>query len=225
MSARDALDICRWIQRQRKRHGLSGTTQAVAHAIAHRIDADYKAWPSLATIAEDAGVSLRTVKRSLTALEAVGILTRERRRRPDGSHASTVYRFTGEGIPGQTTLPLDGQRLGQPGPGTGAGCTLPSERDQPNGFLSRKREGACGEVRDHGTPPATVDPEPATVDPEAVERLPGRLRDIVHRRGIQTREHDRDASREPHAWARWGGGADRTLTCLPRSTPARGAGR
>ena len=172
MSARQALDVCRWLQEQRRKHGLRPSALQVVHAIAHRIDGEFRAWPSLATLCRDTGLALATIKRALNALEAAGVITRERRRRADGSHGSTVYRITGEGIPGQASLPLESPvdnpkgGLAHGEPRTGSRRAMPSERDHSNGDIYLEE---------------SLGPAPV-VDPETVAKLPSVLRSIVERR-------------------------------------------
>lgn len=92
MTARTALDLCRWLQGV----GLRPTCLLVAHAIGHRLGPDGTAWPSLRTLAGDTGLARSTVAVALRDLEDAGVLTRTRRTRPDGSRAATVYSFGGQ---------------------------------------------------------------------------------------------------------------------------------
>jgi len=59
------------------------------------VDSDGSAWPSISTLAERAGVSRRTVTRSLPRLAGAGYIVRERRRKAGGQKAfdSTLYRM------------------------------------------------------------------------------------------------------------------------------------
>ncbi|MEM3453200.1 MAG: helix-turn-helix domain-containing protein [Candidatus Hadarchaeum sp.] len=50
-----------------------------------------KAWPSLSKIAEKASISVATVKRALSELEAKGWIQRKSRKLPDEGYATTVY--------------------------------------------------------------------------------------------------------------------------------------
>lgn len=61
-------------------------------------------FPSIATLAAETAQSESTVKRSLTALESAGWITRERARRPNGSDTSTRYTAT---VPQHLTRPVD----------------------------------------------------------------------------------------------------------------------
>lgn len=92
MSARGALDLCRWLQGL----GLRPTCLLVAHAIAHRIDGNGRAWPSLRRLARDTGLARSTVAVALNDLEVAAVITRERRRRSDGQHVATVYSFVAQ---------------------------------------------------------------------------------------------------------------------------------
>ena len=89
MTARTALDVCRWLQSL----GLRPSCLLVAHAIGHRLGPNGEAWPSLSTLARDTGLGRATVKRCLNDLEGDGVITRTRTRRADGSHGANVYSF------------------------------------------------------------------------------------------------------------------------------------
>lgn len=52
-------------------------------------------FPSVATLAHQAGRSVRHIRRTLAELEALGIIRREPRRRKDGGYGSNIYRLTG----------------------------------------------------------------------------------------------------------------------------------
>lgn len=73
---------------------------AVLLALASRATAaDGRAWPSLRTLAADAGVSRATVCRALMRLEAAGLVTRERQIAAAGDAATTCYVL----LPGRNT--------------------------------------------------------------------------------------------------------------------------
>ena len=52
-------------------------------------------FPSVPTLAEACGRSVRHVRRTLAALEALGVIERITRRRPDGGFSSNIYRLRG----------------------------------------------------------------------------------------------------------------------------------
>ena len=56
-----------------------------------RADAGGKCWPSLKTIASGLQLSVSTVQRALTELEAAGYVRRENRYRPNGGKTSNLY--------------------------------------------------------------------------------------------------------------------------------------
>jgi hypothetical protein len=62
----------KWAYQQK----LGGPTKSVLLALVNRTDSAGKCWPSIATLADDSGFSQRTVKRSLEALVAAGLVTR-----------------------------------------------------------------------------------------------------------------------------------------------------
>ena len=107
MTARTALDMCRWLQTL----GLRPACLLVAHAIGHRLNPDGEAFPSLRTLAKDTGLGLATVKRSLNELEGEGVITRTRRKREHGGYGSTIYSFGGQ---------WDLFRMRTAGPGVGS---------------------------------------------------------------------------------------------------------
>lgn len=137
MSTKQALDICRWLQVAVRERNLGGTALQVAHAIAHRINENAEAWPSLARLAYDTSLSTATVKRALNSLEDAGLISRTRRRRPDGGNDRTLYRILGfAGIRG------GGSQRAKGGSSQRAGGVAHSEpnmkRDQTNGSLREK---------------------------------------------------------------------------------------
>ena len=56
-----------------------------------RSDAEGKCWPGIKRIAADLHLSRSTVKRALADLERAGFLTRQERRRENGSRTSNLY--------------------------------------------------------------------------------------------------------------------------------------
>ena len=72
---------------------LKSSAKAVAYALLSRIGNKAYCWPSLKTLAQDAGLSVRAVQYALRALENACIITTTTRKRTDGSRTSNVYRF------------------------------------------------------------------------------------------------------------------------------------
>lgn len=155
MRAKEALDVCRWIQRQ----DVDRSEQSVLHALAHRMNAAGEAWPSLATLAADAKLSRRGLTKVLGRLERKRLLERTREFRANGSNAATRYRLLLDGWQGQ--LPL-----GNGGPYPRELGTPTSERDHSNEDLLLEDAGRA------------VD-KPTRA---GVEGLPARLRAVVERR-------------------------------------------
>ena len=69
------------------------SAKAVAFALLTRAGSKLLAWPSLKTIAQDSGLSVRGVRLALRALEDAKIILTIPRKRQDGSATSNVYRF------------------------------------------------------------------------------------------------------------------------------------
>lgn len=68
----------------------SATEKAVLLVLANYADERGKCWPSQRTVAKQACTSERTVRRMVADLEARGLLTRENRRRADGSRSTDI---------------------------------------------------------------------------------------------------------------------------------------
>jgi hypothetical protein len=77
---------------------LSATDWAVLHAIGLHADKDGRAYPSMARIAEIAGLKRNHVPRSTARLERRGLLRRERVPRPNGGWQVTHYELLYEPI-------------------------------------------------------------------------------------------------------------------------------
>ena len=78
---------------QIRRTDLKSSAKAVAFALLTRAGNKMVAWPSLKTLAGDAGLSVRCVRSCLRLLEQAEIITTIPRHRSDGSHTSNAYRF------------------------------------------------------------------------------------------------------------------------------------
>ena len=72
---------------------LKASAKAVAFALLTRAGQKLLCFPSIKTIAQDAGLSIRCVRSCLRLLEEAKIITTIERRRNDGSHTSNVYRI------------------------------------------------------------------------------------------------------------------------------------
>ena len=68
----------------------SATTKAVLMAVANYADEAGLCWPSQDQIADDTELSRHSVMRALDVLQELGLLTRERRHRKDGSRTSDM---------------------------------------------------------------------------------------------------------------------------------------
>jgi hypothetical protein len=81
-----------WLRAVQRRSTLTPKARAVAAVLFARMDDAGTCWPSLATIAADAGyVRSHSVLAALDELEAAGWLLRERRRKANGAPATTRY--------------------------------------------------------------------------------------------------------------------------------------
>lgn len=74
--------------------GLTPSEKLVLLALANYADANQRCFPSHATIATDTGLSDRTILTVLKSLEDAGLLTRQQRRRDDGSRSSDLITLT-----------------------------------------------------------------------------------------------------------------------------------
>lgn len=90
--------------------------------IASHANDDGECFPSQTTLAYRSGLSRRTVLRSLAELEERGVITRRKRRRPDGSRSSDTIRLNVHGAP--VRPPLAGENLTD-----GARVTFPPQGD------------------------------------------------------------------------------------------------
>lgn len=80
-----------WATEQREAKGIARLLLILVGNIA---DDSGVAYPSQTFLAEDAGISLRSVRDNLVRLEVLGFINREPRRRADGSRASDTIRLT-----------------------------------------------------------------------------------------------------------------------------------
>lgn len=104
-------------------------------ALADHAGEDGRAFPGCARLAEKTGSGERTVRRHLDQLEENGQLTRERRRRADGSLGTYMYQLGGQ--PPATLATGQNDHAQRPtGPG---GLAATRGRAEPS-VLNRKRE-------------------------------------------------------------------------------------
>lgn len=79
-----------WVVRD---DALRAPDKLVYIALLSWMDDHAEAWPSLATLAHDAGVSKPTVSKALRHLEEIGLVERQRRYDDDGAMLSNLYRM------------------------------------------------------------------------------------------------------------------------------------
>lgn len=70
---------------------ISGHAKLVYMCLGARINADYRAWPSHALMAKEAGLGVTSVKKALAELKALGLVDWSKRIMPDGSQTSNIY--------------------------------------------------------------------------------------------------------------------------------------
>ncbi|KQT17710.1 hypothetical protein ASG40_16955 [Methylobacterium sp. Leaf399] len=76
----------KWTKRQRVR----ATCRVVLTALADRADKHGRCWPSQATLAEETGLAVRTVRLVLAELQVANVITRTRRGNGSGGRASDL---------------------------------------------------------------------------------------------------------------------------------------
>ena len=72
---------------------ISATDKVVLLALADYANEHGLCWPSISSLVQRAHVGERTVQRALQSLEDAGFITRERRKRENGSDTSNIYRL------------------------------------------------------------------------------------------------------------------------------------
>lgn len=70
---------------------ISGHAKLVYMCLGARINSDFRAWPSHALMAKEAGIGVTSVKKALTELKELGLVDWSRRALPDGSQTSNIY--------------------------------------------------------------------------------------------------------------------------------------
>ncbi len=96
--------------------GLSVTQKAVLISLADQANDDGVCWPAVGTIAARCCMSARAVRSAMDHLEAVGLLTRDRR-----FNSSTVYKVTPANFDKAAAPSKAGRKAGKAGTAPGAG--------------------------------------------------------------------------------------------------------
>ncbi|MFY9292707.1 MAG: helix-turn-helix domain-containing protein [Methylorubrum rhodinum] len=81
-----SMTALKWVKRQRVRT----TCRVVLVALADRADRAGQCWPSQATLAEETGLAVRTVRLVLAELDAAGVVARTHRGNGHGGRASDL---------------------------------------------------------------------------------------------------------------------------------------
>ncbi|UXB33919.1 helix-turn-helix domain-containing protein [Stenotrophomonas maltophilia] len=97
--------------------GLSVTQKAVLISLADQANDDGVCWPAVGTIAARCCMSARAVRTAMDHLEAVGLLTRDRR-----FNSSTVYKVTPANFDKAAVPSKAGRKSGKAGTAPGAGA-------------------------------------------------------------------------------------------------------
>lgn len=97
--------------------GLSVTQKAVLISLADQANDDGVCWPAVGTIAARCCMSARAVRTAMDHLEAVGLLTRDRR-----FNSSTVYKVTPANFDKAAAPSRAGRKTGKTGTAPGAGA-------------------------------------------------------------------------------------------------------
>lgn len=97
--------------------GLSVTQKAVLISLADQANDDGVCWPAVGTIAARCCMSARAVRTAMDHLEAVGLLTRDRR-----FNSSTVYKVTPASFDKAAAPSKAGRKAGKAGTAQGAGA-------------------------------------------------------------------------------------------------------
>ncbi|WP_353080054.1 helix-turn-helix domain-containing protein [Stenotrophomonas sepilia] len=105
--------------------GLSVTQKAVLISLADQANDDGVCWPAVGTIAARCCMSARAVRTAMDHLEAVGLLTRDRR-----FNSSTVYKVTPANFDKAAAPSKAGRKSGKAGTAPGAGAA-PHAGDAP----------------------------------------------------------------------------------------------
>lgn len=106
-----------WVTAVRERRFPTPTIKLLMMVLCDYIDGDDCCWPGNTTLAPDVGVDEKTIKRSLTRLELLGIIARERRTKHDGRGGKLpdVIRFLWDGFQQLDLVEYDGDPDAPPG--------------------------------------------------------------------------------------------------------------
>lgn len=180
-----------------KMRGLSPTEKLTLIALANYADENEQCWPSNRRLTEDTGLSERTVRDTIKALGARGLLTKTERLRPNGSRATDVVTLQLGGATvaphpetgGAALAPQEGATVaggvGQPLPGGGA-TVAPLTSFEPSVEPPKKKEGAnAPSVRATKRCPPDFIPSQGAIDvgkgeglsPREIEREIAKFRD------------------------------------------------
>jgi DNA-binding MarR family transcriptional regulator len=129
--------------------GVSPSEKLLLLALANYADADGECWPSQTTLTFDTGLSERTIRTALASLESAGLLSRERRSRPNGSRTSDLITLT---------LPEN----------------IAARSDKPTGKLRQAYRQSSPNLPATAAPPTTFEPseEPSVEPLEAAQAQP-----------------------------------------------------
>lgn len=137
--------------------------KAVTLVLANYADGDGKCFPGQQNIAQQAACSDRTVRRVLESLEARGIISREQRRRKDGSRTSDIIvllafqqqaNMAGRQATNRTTCPnqpdnLSGLTTFEPSEDTSAAAAR--AKSDLDGMTNRLLDAAGDKIQPHGS--------------------------------------------------------------------------
>lgn len=149
--------------------GLSVTQKAVLISLADQANDDGVCWPAIATIGKRCCMSARAVRTAMDHLEAVGILTRERR-----FNSSNVYVVTPAKFNAAAVAPKGKRKAGKAGDAPGAGAA-PHAGGAPD--AGGTAPGAGGEAGGAGLEVRPVPPNRhiTLIEPSGEPSLPAGL--------------------------------------------------
>lgn|GEM_PF-4646117 len=181
--------------------GLTAAQRLVYLYLCRRAGPDGTSWPGIQRIARDVSLHRDTVRRSIEALEKLGLLTRQPRRRPDGGDASYLYTVITSRPPGTNEGPGPDETEAAGGAETRPLRTTQRKDDQRKdnnaAALPGGQSGEAAKEPVPGSAAAAPDPDPLMeqvrefhayychrwrdVFPRGPRLLPGRIRKIKAR--------------------------------------------